>query len=481
MVDDVEQLLPEAIAFHSARRLDDAERAYRRILAVQPDHAHVHYLLGHLLNETNRLDESIEHQQRASLLRPGVVEYKIELGRMLGLAGRFDEAVDAYRGAIALRPDLGEPHNNLANALQNLGRYEEAIASYTRALAAQPSYPEALNNLGCALKDTFQWQQAIANFRRAIELRPEYPEAHWNLATALLSVGDLRAGWPHYEWRSHFATAPPRDFACPLWRGEPLGGRRILLHAEQGFGDTIQFVRFARHVAGRGGRIVLECQPQLVRLLKCLSEVETIAAQGEALPAFEVHCPLLSLPLALNIGTDDLLGAVPYLRADCNDVDRWAKRLAGDRARLKVGLAWAGSPVHVNDRNRSIPVEQFNALGGFSNVSFYSLQMGAPAAPAGLAFTDLTAEMNDFAETAALIMNLDLVIAVDTAVAHLAGALGKPTWVLLPTPGDFRWLLEREDSPWYPAMRLFRQRAQGDWSDSLERVRVALERWIEQL
>jgi len=507
MADDVAELLKQAIAHHIARQLANAERAYRAILQVQPDHAHVHYLLGHLLYETGRLQESVQHQQRAAQFRPGVFEYRFELAQMyaearrtddaitayqaalalrpdavevlqllgnaLQDAGRFDDAVNVYHRAIALRPDIPELHNNLGNALQNLRRFDESIASYSNALEQRRDYPDALNNLGCALKESGRWDEAISRFRGAIELRPEYPEAHWNVATALLTVGDLRAGWRHYEWRSHFATTPPRAFNCPQWRGELLDGRRILLHAEQGFGDTIQFVRFAAEVVRRGGRIVLECQPQLVRLLKGVAEIETVVAQGEPLPPFDVHCPLLSLPLALNVSLQDLPGAVSYLRAGSKGVERWAGRLAGDTRRLKVGIAWAGSSLHVNDRNRSIAADQLEVFGDVPNVAFYSLQTGG-AAPPNLRLTNLTADLADFADTAALVANLDMVITVDTAVAHLSAAMGKPTWILLPTPGDFRWLLHREDSPWYPTARLFRQVEPSDWREPIARVREAL-------
>jgi tetratricopeptide (TPR) repeat protein len=507
----VDQTIEAAVAHHRAGRLAEAESLYRDALAQSPQHDRALYLFGHLLYSTGRLDPAIELMRQATVLRPEIVHYHADLGNAFAAAGRTDEAIAMFRAALALKPDharvwnqLGtslhdagrfeeavgahrnalthepgfvEAQNNLGNALQNLRRWDEAIAMYHTALQARPDYPEACNNLGCALKETDHWDEAIAAFRRAIALQHDYPAAHWNLATALLTVGQLREGWREYEWRSHYSTAPrPRQFAQPRWNGEPLNGQRILLHAEQGFGDTIQFARYAKLVAARGGRVLLECQPALVRLTGRLDHVDRIIAEAEPSPPFDLHCPLLSCPLVFETDLESIPAEVSYLCADPRDAEAWHARLADDSSSIKVGLAWAGSNAHINDRNRSLTPAQLRDLLTVSGFSFYSLQVGPRSSEAAQlpGVRDLTADLHDFADTAALIENLDLVITVDTVVAHLAGALGKRTWILLPTPGDFRWLLHREDSPWYPTARLFRQPTPGDWATPLRRLRDEL-------
>jgi tetratricopeptide (TPR) repeat protein len=507
---NIEQTIESAIAHHRAGRLAEAEPLYRDALAHSPQHDRALYLLGHLLYSTGRLDPAIELMRQATALRPDVVHYHADLGKALATAGRIDEAIAAFRAALALKPDqaevwnqLGTMHqdvgryeeaadayrnalthrpgfveaqNNLGNALQNLRRWDEAIAMYRAALQARPDYPDAHNNLGCALKETDRWDDAIAMFRRAISLRHDYPAAHWNLATALLTVGQLREGWREYEWRSHYSTVPPRQFTQNRWNGEPLNGRRILLYAEQGFGDTIQFARYVKLVAERGGGVLLECQPALVRLMRRLDHVEQVIAAGEPLLPFDQHCPLLSLPMVFDTALASIPADVPYLSADPRDAESWHARPLGGPPDIKVGLAWAGSNAHVNDRNRSLAPEQLRELLTVPGITFFSLQLGPRSGEAAQlpGVRDLTADLHDFADTAALIASLDLVITVDTALAHLSGALGKRTWILLPTPGDFRWLLHRDDSPWYPTARLFRQPTPGDWATPLRRLRDEL-------
>jgi tetratricopeptide (TPR) repeat protein len=507
---NVEQQIDAAVAHHRAGRLAEAEPLYRDALAHSPQHDRALYLLGHLLYSTNRLEPAIELMRQATSLRPEIVHYHADLGKALAAAGRTDESIAATRAALALKPDhadawnqLGtslqtvgrneeavdahrnalthrpgfpEAQNNLGNALQNLRRWDQAVAMYRAALQARPDYPDAFNNLGCALKETDRWDEAIAAFRRAIELRPDYPAAHWNVGTALLTTGELREGWREYEWRTHYASVPPRQFTQPRWNGEPLNDRRILLHAEQGFGDTIQFSRYAKLVAERGGRVLLECQPALERLLRRLDHVEQVIAAGEPPPPFDLHCPLLSLPMVFDTDLTSIPADVPYLSADPRDAETWHARLAGDSSGMKVGLAWAGSTAHINDRNRSLAPEQLRDLFTLSGISFVSLQVGPRGSEAKRlpGVHDVTADLHDFADTAALIANLDLIITVDTALAHLSGALGKRTWILLPTPGDFRWLLHRDDSPWYPTARLFRQPTPGDWATPLRRLREEL-------
>jgi hypothetical protein len=318
--------------------------------------------------------------------------------------------------------------------------------------------------------------EALSVCQRAIQLRPDHAGAHWNKSLVLLLKGDFAQGWAEYEWRwqSKDFRSPRRDFPQPQWRGEDPSGRTILLHAEQGFGDTIQFIRYAPLLAGRGARVIVECQPELQRLLGGVEGIQHLTARGEPLPPFDLHTPLLSLPLAWGTRVKTIPGNVPYIKPDPALVGAWRGRLAGDSA-LKVGLVWAGSPIRKDDRYRSLPLSSLAPLAGVKGVSFYSLQKGkateqAQNPPPGMNLIDMTEEIKDFADTAALISHLDLVITVDTAVAHLAGAMAKRVWTMLEFVPAWRWLLNREDSPWYPTMRLFRQPAIRDWATVIRRV-----------
>jgi hypothetical protein len=323
-----------------------------------------------------------------------------------------------------------------------------------------------------------RYEEAMPCLERAIGLRPDLAIIHWNRAIALLLEGRLTEGWAEAEWRFAYTPALRRDFPQPAWDGRSdLAGRTILLHAEQGLGDAIQFCRYAPMVAARGGgdRVVLECQPELAALLTTAPGVAQVVRRGDPLPPFELHCPLLSLPHRFGTTLATIPAAVPYLTPDPDKVRAWQSRLAADGPGRKVGLAWAGSPGHANDRQRSCRLSDFAPLANVPGVTFYSLQLGptgeqATNPPPGLRLLDPTADLRNFADTAALVANLDLVISVDTAVVHLAGALAKPTWVLLPFNPDWRWLRDREDSPWYPTMRLFRQSERGNWKSTIERV-----------
>ncbi len=378
----------------------------------------------------------------------------------------------------------------MAGGTRSTGRSGSAgrtgsIAAHRRAIALKADFPEAYTNLGNALKGQGNIAAAIAACRQAIALNPDLPDAHHNLSLTLLLNGEFAEGWREYEWRWQTKQLRPRGFAQPLWSGEAVDGRVLLLHAEQGYGDMIQFCRYVPLVAARG-RVVLEAPRALVRLFSGLAGVERIVVQGDPLPAFDLHCPLLSLPRAFATTLETIPGGVPYLGTDPAQVSAWRDRLAG-LARLRVGLVWAGEPRATDrirgavDRRRSISLGHFARLAGVGGIAFVSLQKGEAAAqtrspPPGLRLHDWTGELEDFADTAALIAALDLVISVDTAVVHLAGALGKPVWLLNRFDTDWRWLLDREDSPWYPTLRLFRQHRPGDWAGVLERVAAALRR-----
>jgi len=443
----IPQALTLAVQHHRAGRLGEAEQLYRQVLAQQPENADALHFLGVLAHQV----------------------------------GRNDLAVDLISKAIALNPNWPDAYSNLGTVLQEQGQMEAAIAAHRRAVALKPNSPEAYGNLGNALWRHGQRHEAVAAWQQAVALHPNYPDAHHNLSLALLLAGEYRQGWEKFEWRwqRNDYRALQRNFAQPQWDGRPLAGTTILLHAEQGLGDTLQFVRYVPLVAQRGGRVILECQPELQRLLQAVHTDIPVVTKGQSLPHFDLHCPLLSLPRVIGTTLGNIPRQIPYLQANAQAAQTWQNRLAAPGPVMKIGLAWAGSPTHNNDRQRSLKLADLARLAGVSGVRFYSLQKGAAAGeakapPPGMELTDWTPELNDFAATAALLAHLDLVIAVDTAVVHLAGAMGKPVWTMIPFVPDWRWLLEREDSPWYPTMRLFRQPRIGDWDSVIARMALTL-------
>jgi Flp pilus assembly protein TadD len=477
----IQQTFDLALQHHKAGRLREAGQLYRQVLAQQAENTDAIHNLGKIALQVGRNDVAVVLIRRAISLRPNYAEAHYNLGNALKDQAQFDEAIAAYRQAIALRPNYTDAHNNLGIALREKGELNEAISAYRQAIALRSNYAEAHNNLGEALKENGQLDEAIAAYQQAIALNPNLPEAHNNFSYALLCRGDFQQGWQELEWRwkCNFSHFPRRNFTQQQWDGCRLEGRTILLQTEQGLGDSLQFIRYFHPVAQRAGRIVIECQAELQRLLQTMARGCQVVARGQPLPAFDLHCPLLTLPRIFGTTLANIPNTVPYLHADAEDAGRWQHRLAEHCPVVKVGLVWAGDPNNPNDRNRSMKLGRLAPLGKVPGVSFFSLQKGAAAAqaktpPPGLELVDWSDELKDFADTAALIANLDLVIAVDTAVVHLAGAMGKPVWTLLPYVPDWRWLLEREDSPWYPTMRLFRQSAWGDWDSVIRRVAAEL-------
>jgi Tfp pilus assembly protein PilF len=432
----IDQSFYLALQRQQAGKLREAEEIYREILAREPGHA-------------------------GALVSLGVIARK---------TGRTDLAVELFRRAIAAKPGFAEAYSNLGNALKDAGRFDEAISAYRQAIQFNPGLPEVHNNLGNSLKDQGQLNEAIAEYRRAISLRADYANAHVNLAMGLLLSGEFEEGWREYEWRLRMpgAVAPGRDIFQRLWDGGDLAGRTILLHSEQGFGDAIQFSRYIPKVLERGGRVIVQVQKDLIRSLRQIRGVEKWIAKGEGTVEFDLQCPLLSLPGLFGTRLENIPVQKDWLVAEPDLAQNWRGRMEKESGQLKVGLAWAGSPTHKKDRSRSIPLSFFAPLTISPRISLYSLQKGKAARevshpPAGTRIIDWTDELHDFADTAGLVANLDLVISVDTAVAHLAAAMGKPVWLLLPFIPDWRWMLGRNDSPWHPTMRLFRQQTRGDW------------------
>jgi tetratricopeptide (TPR) repeat protein len=430
----------------------------------------------------------VECLRRAPGFGPGY----ITLANVLRQFGELAQARAMAEAGLALLPDDPTAAMCFAAILHDSADFCGAAGLYQRLLAQDPgTSPEltsgVLSSLASSLQAAGRLADALPLHARAVALTPDSANAHYNYADALLAAGDFAAGWDEYEWRFARPHARPRGFGPtltdPAWTGGELAGATILLHAEQGFGDTLQFARYAPMVAERGGRVVLEVQPALVRLMRSLAGVMTVVAQGDDLPAFSAHCPLLSLPRAFATRLATVPCDVPYLHADPAAAASWDAALP--RGGLRVGLVWAGSAhptatgLSVFDQRRSLPLTAFAPLGGIPGVQFISLQTGSPAAqlhtpPPGLAVLQALGEAPDFADTAALIATLDLVIAVDTAVAHLAGALGRPVWLLSRVDGCWRWLDGRDDSPWYPTMRVYRQRRALEWGAVMERVRVDL-------
>jgi tetratricopeptide (TPR) repeat protein len=471
---------------HALGQLDAGAASYRQALAIRPGYAEAHKNLGATLHGLGQFDEALLSHRQALALKPDFAEAWSNLGVSLQELGRFEESVASYRRALALRPEAAETHYNLGNALKDAGQFEAAAASYRNALAMRPDDARAHNNLGAVLNTLGQLDAAVANYRSALALVPGDADAHYNLAMALLAQGDLAAGWEEHEWRWQSAQLERyrRDFEQPQWRGEAAHGRTLLIHAEQGFGDTLQFCRYAPLAAARGLRIVMEVQTPLVRLLRSVASVDVVVARGEPLPAFDFHIPMLSLPWALGTTLGTIPCATAYVRADEAGAAVWRSRLADLPGQgPRVGVVWAGSSglqstqAAAVDRRRSLLAEQLAPLFELPGLRFFSLQKESAGAPGNFPLTDFMEEISDFADTAALIVNLDLVISVDTAVAHLAAALGRPVWLLDRHDPEWRWLRGRRDSPWYPSLRIFRQPRPGDWQAVIEEVRAELSRW----
>jgi tetratricopeptide (TPR) repeat protein len=465
-----------ARAFNAVGRPGDAIVHLERALALNPSSVALHNDLGSSLSALGRLSEAMPHFERATELGPGSAEAYNNLGNTLSTLGRNEEAIACYATALALRPDFAAAHANLGGALHNLDRNAEAIACYDAAVARAADYAMAYYNRGIARQALNQYDAAIADYERARALDPTDRAAPWNECLARLTVGDFAIGWK--RWRGLEGRWGFRRLPQPLWLGDAaLSGKTILLYPEQGMGDAIQFVRYAALLAERGAQVVLELPPALAPLLTAVPGVATVVAHGEALPRFNVHAPLCCLPAAFATTLETIPRTTPYLAVPAAKRAQWRAVLPSGRKR--VGLVWAGDAKHGNDRHRSMPLAALRPLLELTGFRFVALQKALRPGDATLleAMPDVLHigdRLADFSDTAAIIAELDLVITVDTAVAHLAGALGKPVWILLPFSPDWRWLLDRDDSPWYPTARLFRQSIIGDWANPVDRIRQAL-------
>ncbi|MEE9604259.1 MAG: tetratricopeptide repeat protein [Candidatus Scalindua sp.] len=469
-------------AFNEQGKRNEAIASYRHALSLKPDYAEAHNNLGVALQKQEKLNEAIVSYDRAIALKPDYAEAYYNLGNTLKLHGKTDEAVKSYKQAITLDQNDAKAYINLGIVFHEQGKLDEAVAIYRHALSLKPDHAETYTNLGAVLQEQGKLDEAIASYDRSISLKPDFAEAHINKSLALLLTENFEQGWQEYEWRLRTKNRSFPTLHQPRWDGTPLNGRSILVHAEQGLGDTIQFIRYLPMVRARGGYVIFKCPPVLFRLLRnCKGFDEIIEEQiaaNESAVQFDVYIPLLSLPGIFGTRPDTIPSDTPYIPVNPNLVSQWKLKL-GNNDDYKIGIVWAGNPKHKDDRKRSCSLADFAPLANIPGLVFYSLQK-EPASteacnpPENMKLINLENELNDFADTAAVIANLDLVISVDTAVAHLAGGLGKPVWNLLFFSPDWRWLRNRNDSSWYPGMRLFRQTRLNDWAGVFEQVKKAL-------
>jgi tetratricopeptide (TPR) repeat protein len=438
-----------------------------------------HNNLGVSLAKLGKVDEAIKHYADALRQRPRYADAYLNLGNVQAAQKKPAEAIASYRKALAINPRSADAHYNLGIIPAEEGRLDEAIASYREALRLKPNHAGAMANLGHALRAQGKFDEAMSVYQQLLARSPDDPEGHMSRALVWLLLGDYERGWPEYEWRwktKEFAGPQPKQ---PRWDGSPLEGRTILLTAEQGMGDTMQFVRYAPEVKRRGGRVILACQKGLIPLLKTCAGIDEWVAQGEKLPEFDVHASLLSLPAILKTTLANVPAEVPYLAAESERIEKWQEELARLPG-FKIGIAWQGNPQYRGDRERSVPLSAFEPIAKVKGVHLISLQKGPgteqlPEVASRFSVTDLGSRLDlsggAFLDTAAVIKGLDLVITINTSLAHLAGALAAPAWIALGSgASDWRWLLDRDDSPWYPSLRLFRQSQVGDWSDVMERM-----------
>jgi tetratricopeptide (TPR) repeat protein len=504
----IEQLMQTAMQFQGAGRIADTESVCRQILVRDPDYTPALRLLGAILGHIGRREEAAEvlsrcvrldpndasahsslgvtlqllghpgkavrHLSRAVEIHPQAAQFQYNLGKALRDQKRMEEAAVAFQRTVELQRSFSPAWNNLGNTLRDLGRLEEAVTCYQVDLQLRPNHPQTLHNMGIVYRELLRLPEATRCFDTALTFDPGYNECRLSRAMLLLLEGQLLRGWNEYESRFDVPRAVvQRDYGKPPWDGSDPEGRTILLYCEQGFGDAIQFVRYAPLLAERNATVIVECQPELRELFGSLRGIDQIISPGDELPDFDVYRGMLSMPLIFQTSLENVPNQVPYLRADRAKVRRWRKII--EPGGVRVGLVWAGAGGYGNDVNRSMTLQRLAPLARVEGARFYSLQKGAAAdqaksPPEGMDVLDLSAELNDFSDTAAAIENLDLLVSVDTSVGHLAGALNKPVWLMIPFFPDWRWMLGRADSPWYPTMRLFRQPARGDWSAVVERV-----------
>lgn len=480
-------------ALQGLRKFNNAVNSYNRAIQLNPDYVDAHGNLGNVLKELGRLDEAINSYNKVIQLKPDYAEAYNNLGNALRDLGRLDEAINNYNKAIQLNPDYADAYNNMGTVLQDRGQLDEALRSCNKAIQLKPDYAEAYSNLGSVQKVLGQFEEATKNYNKAIQLKPSYAGAHFNLGLLLLLQGNFKDGWEKYEHRCQNKdyTIPIHNLTRPQWDGTNLKGV-LLVYAEQGLGDVFQFSRYLRHIKKDGGSIVLMCQSTVVDFYHgegCGWDIyiDKVISLDDPLPHFDLYVSLMSLPYIMGENINDIPQDVHYIKTHQDMVYSWKSKIKKERIRndIKVGFVWQGDKTHKNDYYRSIPLENFTPLLELDKAKFFSLQKGfGQEQIAENNFEDSIIDWSDdfdqYINTAALIENLDLVISVDTSIAHLAGAMGKPVWVLLEEIPDFRWMLDRKDSPWYPSVKLFRQKQFSDWSSVIAKVKTELESLINK-
>jgi hypothetical protein len=492
LYDRVLRLEPDYAKAHANRgnvlrclaRLNESLESFDCAIQIQSSYAEAHNNRGIALRDMKRLDDALASHERAIELKPDYANAWINRGIVLRELGRYKEALSSYDRVIELRPEDAQAFNYQGMVFHRLERYEEAVACYTRAIELRPTYSEALFHCSLSLRELLRVAEAIESCDRAIQIKPEYAEAWWNRAELLILRGDYPRGWREFDWRWRSVEYGKvlRELGRPLWNGtENIAGKTLLVSRDGGFGDTLQFCRYARLAIERGAEVILEVQVGLVRLLQSSLASVQVTAHGQELPAFDFSCPMMNLLGAFALPLDQIPVHIPYLRAPLECVEKWTRRL-GPKTRPRIGVVWSGSTVHSNDHRRSMMLEQMSGILAL-DAEFHCLQKVVRDrdrdAIESLPIQTWESELSDFADTAGLAMAMDLVISADTSVAHLVGALGRPVWVLLPYVPDMRWLLDRDDSPWYPqVMRLFRQDESRHWTGVMERVQHQLRQFI---
>jgi Tfp pilus assembly protein PilF len=474
-----QRLLENARQCLAQQRLPEAAKAYAAVLDLDPGCVEAFAQLGHLLFHFKLYAESLKYVQKAVQLAPASPKLNLLMAAVLRKLGRLDESAECCLRETKISPTDADAHYNLGLARQSLHRPHEALESYQQAVKLRPDYVDAIMGMVMVLRQIGDDPAALKWLERVLILAPANAEAHWEAATILLAQGQFERGWQEYEWRWKLKerSVPVPHFEQPLWDGKDLGGRRILLHCEQGFGDVIQFSRYAALVAERHGEVILGCAEALRPIMETIPGVTTVVTSRQDHPPFDVHAPLMSLPAIFGTTLATVPRQIPYVRMPAAK-SAWSP-VVKDLSGLKVGLAWAAESASANSHIRSMSLDYFKPLLKLPGFDWYSLQVGKAAGEMATPelvgqITDLGRHFADFGDTARAMAELDLVISVDTCVAHLAGALGKWVWTLLPFEVDWRWMIGRSDSPWYPTMRLFRQPARGDWASVVSQIQAAL-------
>jgi tetratricopeptide (TPR) repeat protein len=464
-MDSFQKKLQLAFAAHNAGRHAEAEALCQQLISINPSDAQLQFLFGMVLHKFERDPEAVEHLRQAAELKPHDAAIFHGLGVTFHRLKNYPRAVENFLKAIALKPQLADLFYSLGNSYYLLDEIENAATAFRRAVELNPQDAASWNNLGKTCKELNQLEESVAAFTRAAAIKPDYALARYGRATSLMAMGDLAEGLREYESRPRRL---PREFSQPRWHGEDIAGKTLFLHAEQGFGDAIQAVRFVRQIGERGVRVILECRPEQKTLFAFSNCADVVIAYGEPIPPFDYFTSLISVAGILGITLETIPNQMPYLAAP--PIENLAS------GKIKIGLVWAGNPHHHDDAARSLPLAEFAPILQSPHKTFYSLQVPVPERdraflPTFSNLINLDGRLKDFLDTAAVIAQMDLVIAVDTAVAHLAGALGKPVWLLVQHSPDWRWFQQfPETTPWYPTMRLFRQAQRGQWQPVIARV-----------